>query len=178
MRTAGSVAFAALGGGVVQWGQRLGVSGKSVSKYRRGEAVPRPAVRELIHELGGPAPSAWDEPLPFPEPVVPRAVPVVPADGPEVRAFADELLQYVRQELAALQGDALAEPSARARQLRDLTQSVTQLGKLTDVGLVLSTRQILASPNWAQIKGAIVAALEAHPDAMTAVVEALQNIEG
>lgn len=178
MRSRASIAFNALGGGVVQWSQRLGVSASMITKYRRGEATPRQAVRHLIHEAGGPAPDEWDEAAAFPQPRAVTPLATEPATKEAVSRTADDLLADIRNVRERLIGDTLGDPAAQARQLRELAQAMVQLGKMTDVGIVLSERQILASPNWSVIEAAIVEALTPHPDAMAAVIEALQALKG
>jgi hypothetical protein len=66
----------------------------------------------------------------------------------------------------------LLDIETRVKLLRDLSMITARLGKTAGVGLTLSTRAILASPNWAHVCDRVLGALAPYPDALRAVAEA------
>lgn len=62
--------------------------------------------------------------------------------------------------------------------LANAAKTLAVLGKLTGVGLSISPRQILDSPNWRLIETAIITALKPWPDALRAVAKALDQTRG
>ena len=132
-------------------------------------------MRTKIHALGGPEPKAWDQVAGTKTPKKkPKKRQRVKATPEVVVAEADywlHALQDFRDELPNLVTDA----SARSRLLADSARTLAVLGKLTGIGLTVSTRQFLDSPNWRQLEAKIIDALSPWPDALRAVANALDD---
>jgi hypothetical protein len=178
MRSTGSIEFSQKHS-PAEWRRKLGKSSSTIYSWSTGDKSPNRAARLHIHQEGGPDPSAWDVAAPMP--AAPPSLPAIPCEEPtaaRVESAAAELLQSIRTMQARLAADNLGDPDRQVRQVRELAQAMAQLGRMTAVGLQLSERQILASPNWAIIKEAIVESLEPWPDALLAVGERLAELEG
>jgi hypothetical protein len=188
MRSRGSVEFAALGRTLKWWETELSTRGvkaalSTIGAWKTGDRSPpegaRNAIAAIATQLKKPVPPVWwDEPIPESAAALIAAVPVQPATPELVASEADELLAQIRTVRARLVNDPLGDPNIQARQLAQLAAAASQLGKLTAVGLVLSERQILSSPNWTRIEDAIVSALSPWPDAMRAVADSLNQLRG
>jgi hypothetical protein len=83
-------------------------------------------------------------------------------------------LEDFRAEIPSLARDS----RARAAMLANAAKTLHVLGKLTGVGLSISPRQILDSPNWGVIETAIITALKPWPEALRAVAKALDETRG
>jgi hypothetical protein len=84
-------------------------------------------------------------------------------------------LEDFRAELPTL----VADPRSRAHLLANAAKTLAVLGKLTGVGLSISPRQILDSPNFRLIETAIITALKPFgAEALRAVAKALDQTRG
>lgn len=161
--------------------KRYNCSPATISLWRSGARKPREGARILIRQDLGIPECDWDaapaDPVALPESSdLLGALEVAhgEADAATAEREADRVLGLIRR----CSHDIAAQPDAspdRVRQLSALTTMVKQLGELTGAGLVLSERAILASPNLKIITDRIVGALEAYPDALQAVVDALRG---
>lgn len=173
MKSAGSVAFAKLPGTAEEWAAKLGKSVAAVNGYRRGGRKPPAAVRDQIHELGGPAPPWWDQP---PAATSPRRIPRdfgEQASPEATRQLADKLQGIASALLDEIDSDP--DLGARIRNAEKAGSLIAQLGKITGIA-ISNERQILASPAWARVEEAIETALHPWPDAMRAVAAELATM--
>ena len=180
----------------VEWSALLKTAEANVSRWRAGKIRPNAETRKRIHAHGGPEPRAWDEVVgapSTPQPTRPYArqpkhqpTPPPPkkrrkprkATTAAVIAEADlwlAELEAFRNELPNLVTDA----ARRAGLLANAAKTLLAIGKLTGVGLALSQRQILDSPNWRLIEAQIIEALKPFgPDALRAVANAIHKSRG
>lgn len=188
MRSRGSVAYRAVGGNTAAHAEHCGVSTSTVVAWRNGHRRPgTKQQRTLIRSIPGCEhieQAWWDQPPPqvdFAASASPGAAPSAPLEHatPEaVIAEADKLLDYARKlQAEAMSPGALEGVADRARVLATLSSVVVDLGRLTGVGIKLSMRQILASPDWNIIENAIVEALEQWPEAMRAVAAKFEELK-
>jgi hypothetical protein len=169
---------------------KFGVKVATVESWIRGDRTPGDGRRRAIADDGGPEPHLWDEMATAPAlPRIPDATdPELDDDGepvPRERATAavvereaDSLLadyKILRSQIMSLPDD---RPGERVRIMTQLAGILTALGKMTGVGLVVSERQILASPNWLRVRDAIATAVEPFPEAAEAVADALAELDG
>jgi hypothetical protein len=179
MRSRGAVEFGAMPGTQVEKARRWGVSPQLISKWQRGESLPHDLHRERISDGGGPEPEAWDEPFEVPPPPPPEddgeqlAAPTA-EDTAGVAAGLLAEIRKLQRELAA-GGAAGLTIDQRVRLVDSLAGAADKLGKHT--GVKLTTRQILASPLWAEVRDAIVSSLEPWPEAMRAVADSLEKLK-
>lgn len=191
MQSKGSLDFANDHRSGAEWATALNTSQANVSRWRAGLLRPGPAVRQRIHAVGGPAPEAWDQPVgaaPPPKSRKAKQAPPPPtkpnkrksrkATAAAVIAEADlwlAELEDFRSDIPSLGRDA----RARAALLANAAKTLHVLGKLTGVGLSISPRQILDSPNWRLIEGAIIEALKPFgPEPLRALAKALDRTRG
>jgi predicted nucleic acid-binding Zn ribbon protein len=177
VQSQGSIEFSKHPRSGVEWASLLGVTTASASRWKAGLVRPSAKLRQLIHANGGPDPKTWDQ-------VVGAAAPTkrkLKTKKKRVKATAaaviDEAdlwlaeLQDFRNELPTLVSDA----KGRASLLANVAKTLLVLGKITGVGLNISPRQILDSPNWRLIEAKIIQALRPWPDALRAVAKALDE---
>jgi hypothetical protein len=177
-----------------EWAQLLGTSQANVSRWRAGLLRPSPAVRQRIHAAGGPPADAWDVSVgqqppprrqakqaaarPLPKPKKKQRRKPGGATAAAVIAEADlwlAELEDFRAEIPSIARDA----RARAAMLANAAKTLHVLGKLTGVGLSISPRQILDSPNWRLIEAAIIQALKPFgAEPLRAVAKALDQTRG
>lgn len=177
-RSRGSVEFASMAGGVVEKARRWGVSKSLISNWQRGESKPNGEQRDRIFEAGGPDPDSWDEPYVRPQDAggVLASPPLVEPTAEDTASVAAGLLVEIRKlqrELAAGGSEGMTIDQ-RVRMVDQLAGAADKLGKHT--GVKLTTRQILASPLWAEVRELLVEALEEYPDAMRKVADALDRL--
>lgn len=150
----------------------------TANAWKAGRRKPNDKARQRIWELWQIAPGAFDRDQ-EPVKVTPGALAVVPGSAtPEaVISEADLMLAELRQlqrALAAGEGGETAQ--ARLDCLAQAARILTTLGKLTGVGLTVTTRQILSSPNWRLIEDTLTDALHDHPEALLALADALEGL--
>lgn len=193
MASQGSLDFANDHRSGAEWAQLLGTSQANVSRWRAGLLRPGAAVRQRIHAAGGPPADAWDVSVgtqPPPKRQAKQAAAPPPprtkkpkrkpggATAAAVIAEADlwlAELEDFRAEIPTLARDA----RARAAMLANAAKTLHVLGKLTGVGLSISPRQILDSPNWRLIETAIIEALKPFgAEPLRAVAKALDQTRG
>lgn len=160
------------------WAARLGASVASVDSYRSGRRKPSKEVRKLIREAGGPDPQLWDE---LPPQIEVRRIPDEELEPEEIKAspeatrsLADRLTGEARRLMTEVA--LIDEVSRRVAATEKLAAIVKSLGSLTGAAM-LNERQIRRSPAWQRIESAIADALTPYPDAMSAVVSALEALE-
>lgn len=173
-----------------EWAALLSTSEANVSRWRAGKFKPGAAVRQLIAANGGPAPDAWDEsptaaPLATParpsRPTKAKPPPPKPRRKPR-KATASAVITEADHWLAELEAFRAELPSlvsdarSRANLIANAAKTLHVLGKLTGVGLSISPRQILDSPNWRLIEARIIEALKPFgPEPLRAVGKALDH---
>lgn len=154
-------------------------SGKTAAVYAwiRGEYAPADAKQAEIEAAGGPLKAWWAELDAAPEPPAPLAVVVPGAASPAgIASEADALLAEVKAGRAFVSAIDGGDPGERIRHLERLTSMMVDLSRMR--GVLMSERQILASPHWLTVEAHIVKALEAWPDAIRAVADALDLLRG
>jgi hypothetical protein len=175
VKSLGSVQFSQIGKSGIEWATLLGVTPAAVSRWKSGINTPTPEIRKQIHSLGGPEPKAWDQIVGTKKPgKKPKKRKPVKATPATVAAEADAWLTEVRafrDELPTLVSDA----PGRARLLADAARTLKVLGQMVGIGMTVSTRQILDSPNWAIIESKLLEALTPWPDALRALARALDD---
>lgn len=177
MKSIGSESFKSLGGSIAEWVARTGKSPTAIKAYRSGAYRPPPETRAVIASRGGPAPEEWDRPATTVDRPTPRAAPVeVKASKESTVRLADRLTAQAQANAEAIEG--VEDVATRTRLLEQHARTVAVLGRLTGVGLTVSARQILASPDWRLIEDRIIEGLEPWPDAMRAVADAIAPLEG
>ena len=173
MKSKGSKEFSALGTTGTDLAKQLGCAVATVSRWKNGEATPDKPYRLKIYKLFGIEPDAWDE-LDSPSKPTRKKKRTTKATPATVAAEADHWLhavQDLRDELPKLAKDI----AGRARLMREAAGTLSVLGRLTGIGLTVSARQILDSPNFRIIEGKIIQALEPWPDALRAVAAAIDD---
>jgi transcriptional regulator with XRE-family HTH domain len=153
--------------------EKLGCSVGAVESWRTGRRKPALGYRdELADWLNIPA-TAWDRDVPKLS-VVPNVAPVGgSATASTVVSQADYLLAELRLVQAALQAATDEAPSVRLGYLNECAKITATLGKLTGVGLTISMRRILQSPDWLALQTELTSALRPFPEASRAVAAAL-----
>ena len=173
MKSKGSKEFSALGSSGVDLAKQLGCAVATISRWKNGEATPEKPWRLKIFKLGGPEPDAWDE-VDTPTKPARKKKRTAKATPASVAAEADlwlHAVQDLRDELPKL----VKDPQGRARITREAAGTLAVLGRLTGIGLTVSARQILDSPNFRIIEGRIIQALEPWPEALRAVARAIDD---
>lgn len=151
---------------------------RTLYAYMSGAQAPRrgPARQEMA-DNGGPDPSWWDEPVAGPPAAAMAPEGAAPPATPEAVADeADALLGDVQRARAAIAQAQGGDPSDVLRDLERCASMLATLQKLR--GVLMSPRQLLASPHWRRIEGALKDALAPYPDALAAVCEALLALDG
>jgi transcriptional regulator with XRE-family HTH domain len=177
VKSQGSSEFERAGKTGAEWARLLGVTPAAVCRWRSGQAKPTAELRTRIHSAGGPSPKAWDQVAGTPPPTKKKGAPKRAPQKATPQTVIEEAdrwlaeLQDFRDELPSLISDA----KGRASLLANAAKTLAVLGKLTGVGLSISERQILDSPNWRLIEARIIEALKPWPDALRALGKALDR---
>lgn len=172
-RSQGSVEFSAMPQKPAVLSARYEVAASTISLWKSGGRKPEAVNRAKIEADGGPKAAAWDQDLPEPEPA---AAPLEAATETTVVREADRILRMIRVSADDIALSPVAHPD-RVRQLDALTRMTERLASMVGIGLELSERQILASPNLRRIADRITTALEPWPEAMAAAVGALKELQ-
>jgi len=178
VKSQGAIEFAAVGKTGVEWATTLGVTSAAVSRWLSGGAKPTTNLRQQIHQLGGPHPQLWDQVAGTPTPRKRRKKKAPAKATPAaVVTEADHWLEHLR-ELRVRLSTAQLDVDKELRLLANVGKIFQTLGKLTGVGLTVSVRQIIDSPNWRLLETKILDALAPWPDALRAVADALDDSRG
>jgi hypothetical protein len=174
VKSQGAIEFDRVGKTGVEWATLLGVTSAAVSRWRSGTAKPAQHLRLEIQKHGGPDPQLWDQIPGTKAPKKRRKVKVVKATPAAVSAEADLWLAQladlrVRIPLAAL------DVEKETRLLASASKTFQVLGKAAGVGINVTSRAILDSPNWRLLEIKILDALAPWPDALRAVADALDD---
>jgi len=174
-----------------EWAALLKTAEANVSRWRAGKVRPGAETRKRIHALGGPEPTAWDDQPPTAAPAAPHPSRQPKAKSPPSKkrrkprkATAAAVIAEADHWLAELEGFRAEIPTlandtrGRAALLANAAKTLVMLGKLTGVGLSISERKILDSPNWRILEGKIIKALTPWPDALRAVARAIDATRG
>lgn len=166
---------------VAHWAAVCGVKPRTIEQWISGSKSPSDTNAKAIESAGGPPAAGWRELYVPPAPARRPAA----ADGTPERVDAEKtsrLADAIYADAIALREEMAMAPDGdqgqRLRKLADLAKITTELGRLTGVGIVLSERQILASPNFERIMVALESALTPWPDAMRACADAIENLRG
>ncbi len=166
LRSKGAVMLAALGDRQVELAAKLGVKSRPlISMWRSGERKPKLANRkQLLAKLKIPI-EAWDEP------------PDAPSSWGEAAASGQvEMLEQLGASIRSqVINDASLTPLERVRMVRELAKLAEDVRRLKGEDVV--EVDVLRHPKWVELKSALLAALERHPEALRAVVEALETLE-
>lgn len=168
-------------------GQQLGGTPRSmVCMWRKGSKRPTKSARAQLEAVFGIPVRAWYmlpggappvEPPEPPEPVAP-AVPAVELavdqrGGPSTLAYVRGLLAVVQRDRS--QPDIL--PMERAR-LANVEKNILALhAKVEEAAQLAEARYVLEHPSWLRLRRTIVSALEPHPLAAQAVLQAIEQME-
>ena len=153
------------------------VSSVAAHYWKAGDKKPTKTKRAILFaKYGIPEPS-WDEPARQ------REIETVPVDdsdaheddgeGASVDAMISKLKRMAKKFLGELRDDADMAPLGRARVMSSLASTLNVLAKMSgdyDLG-----RRVLQTPVWKRLEARIVKALEPHPEAMAAVVDAIES---
>ena len=180
--SAGSVAFAAVGGSLAELADTLGCSKSSVSRWRTGVKSPGPSMKTKISDAFGIDDLLWG--------VQPGEVPRTskPTTARQRRERqASKPLGFLGEIVAQIDeiGDILgAEPcdvceapnltdGMRAKYIDSRTRLLALKGKtLKDVEL-LEDRLVKEHPAWRRLLAGILAAVKKHPRAMKAILDVM-----
>lgn len=174
-------------GGQVAAARALGVSQGQLSKILAGTKQASPEFQRKALELYSVPLEDWGRAagavgVAATDPARPRAPRPPAPDAAEagtvasVRAKAARMEAMVQDLLDAVGADG-STPLEQARVMASAASTLALLGKLTGEVLELSERQILRSPAWRRVEGAVLEALGDHPAALEAVVGALARLE-
>ncbi len=109
-------------------------------------------------------------------PIVPRgkdesALPI------DLRSEAEALIAQIRRYRHDAEHDPTSSPTERAKLLDMASRALERAYRQTGEAANIPASRILASPAWGRIRESVVGALEAHPEALRAVVAALEGVE-
>lgn len=139
------------------------VSRISVQSWIAGTKKPGPANREKLHAGYRINPKWWDE-----DPVAAKAV-----EAPALTTH--ELAERIRVEASRMIVDLTTDRERtvveRGRILERVAGVVERLAKMTD------GRKLVSSAEWQQMRGKLVEVLGKFPDALEAVLQALDAAE-
>lgn len=145
------------------------VSAPAVNYWKAGKKKPSTAKRKILAKHFDILVAAWDQAPPdaasSPAPETTTEVFVVDAKFAELEKLANELLVYVRTA-----GDAT--PAEKAKVMNSIANTLRVIDQ-REQGL---EKRILALPKWKRIERTILGALRQHPDALTAVLTALEDL--
>lgn len=180
-------------------GALLGVSKAAVQKWRDGRSKPAPQARATLRELYGIDPGAWDRrceqavlelvdaqgeaparagrhpSLPKKQPR-PRAL---GGDHPGAEADALEIIEYQLEDLVRLK-DEIDEEGILADRLkvRDaLSKCTATLAKARGELDKADETKLCKSSKWIRLRTTVIDALMDYPEALAAVVDALEKEE-
>jgi hypothetical protein len=154
---------------IAEAARRTKLSQRSVIAHRTGAAAPNANAREAYSREFGIGVDGWDH---LPKPKEPPAATESPQDG--APPPADSAVARVKQQiedLLKLRAEAGLTPKARLETERLLQSAYRDLARLE--GARLTERQILASPHWARLEDAVMAALRGHTLAGLALADAI-----
>lgn len=196
--SAGSERLKSLSESNAELARQLEVTSQAVAAWRKGTSVPNFAARAKLETQFGIPASSWGAiargphptPPPIPEdppdptsptPPDPPQRPQPPARRPrtegEPRASSIEECNQLLDNLRAYAGSGNFLPSELAR-LRDSEAKLIALrARLEREGELLEDRVVREHPAWRRIRSALLVALEPYPDAMRAVIDALQRAD-
>lgn len=158
-------------------GAACAVSSVAAHYWKRGDKKPTKNKRAILFAKYGIPEPAWDQ-------IAKSSAGVETVDfdddaheddgeGANVDAMIAELKRMAKKFLADLRDDADMAPLARARVMSSLASTLNVLAKMSgdyDLG-----RRVLQTPVWKRLEARILKALEGHPEAMAAVVDAISD---
>ncbi len=98
--------------------------------------------------------------------------------GPvDLRSEAEALIAQIRRYRHDAEHDPTSSPTERAKLLDMASRALERAYRQTGEAANIPASRILASPAWGRIRESVVGALEAHPEALRAVVAALEGVE-
>jgi len=184
-QSAGSIAYAelVLRSSHAALARRLGVSEASSRAMAAAQRKPGEGVRVKLEALGIPSES-WDaSPRRRPGRRPPAAPPAptsaaVPASSEPVTPLevTRDTIARLQRELDRLDQDPLATAQQRAGVSSALVSATRLFARLSGA-LDVTREQLLRSPHWRPLMGAIVAALEPFEGAVEAVARTLRDFE-
>lgn len=175
-RSRGAVMFAQLGHTQAVLSVRLGVSTGIVAMWNSGQRKPGLANRKLLLEKFKIPIEAWDEEPTRPHDPPSSSRPAAPAWGENtVTGQVEGLERFVANTLERVRTDTELSPLEQAKCMSLLTSSLERLRRLK--GEAATELQVLKHAKWLEVKSIVLTALEAHPDALDSVIDALQDLE-
>ena len=161
-------------------GAAIGASRALIKFWEAGQRTPSQAWREKLLTAYGIAPGDWDcEPAPRLA-VVPKEAPKraaaqsssPPAPDPtDIIGGCKAQLERIAQMRAELD-----DPRLLVRLEETESQCRHKLATYLGEGRVVTEASLLRSPAFARVVSRITAALDAHPEALLAVAEALESV--
>ena len=171
VRNEGQRAMRLVPGSLSSIASALGVDKGTVSRWRSGEKVPSPALRERIHAMHAIDPGAWDR-----RPGGQRSAPSSATESGERPATGLELCEAQLDRLHRLLGDDLA-PSEQLKVEQLINAAVKTKEGIEARAELLEARIVREHPVWRRIVAGLAEVLRPHPDAAEAVASFLADIE-
>jgi transcriptional regulator with XRE-family HTH domain len=175
-RSKGAVMFARLGSTQAQLASRLSVSTGIVAMWNSGQRKPSLPNRKLLLERFKIPIESWDEdPVAVHEapPKPPR--PVSSWGEKTVLGRIETLERIVEDTLDRVESDAEMTLLEQAKVMNLLGRTLGELRRLK--GEEVAEVRVLRHPKWLDVKTALLAALEPHPDALDSVIVALEQLD-
>ena len=152
--------------------RRLNVKRELVSYWETGARVPTTPQRRLLYAAFEIPANAWDEPAPAMRPVPPELLALGYRD-------MGEYLRGLVARLAHLANESYEkDPKLFARYNREAVAAYAQLGRYTGETLVIPEEKLARLPSLRRTSRRILDALRPWPEALQAVAETLEAIEG
>lgn len=177
VHTEGQRLFLLVPGSLASVAERVGCSSKqTVANWRAGTKSPGPAMRSAIERAYGIPVSAWERPPESDARPAPPSRKESPLSGGE-RAPAQtmdevlDLLKFVRKQM-----DEAASVYDRAKWAREYSAALSLKHRLERSQELLEDAIVRRHPMWRRIKGALLKALERHPEALRDVADALAEV--
>ncbi len=109
------------------------------------------------------------------------SVPAGPGGGTpsplDLRSEAEALIAQIRRYRHDAEHDPTSSPTERAKLLDMASRALERAYRQTGEAANIPASRILSSPAWGRIRDVVTAALEGHPEALRAVVGALEGVE-
>lgn len=156
-------------------GAAVGASKQSVSQWRRGEKVPGEGMRAKLRDAYRIDPVSWGKPAGAAGAKAPP--PASPPQGSAERTTTLEACDAHLAEIDKMLAKDELLASDRAKLLSAKTQVLRLRATIEEKGELFEDRAVREHPFYRRMKGAILGALRAHPDAARAVADALAELD-
>lgn len=198
----GAIALRQCGASATQIAARTGAAYPTVNNWLKGHRKPGPDLKVMLERFYAISAPWWDEPASVStnpgqgglldkvlQPVAPvaqvearRQADSVQVSNPgggtvDLRSEAQALVEQIRKFRYEAEHDAIATPTERAKLLGVASSHLVKLFTLTGEVDNIPIGRILASPAWRKIRASLEGALAEHPEALRAVVAALETVD-